>query len=126
MLQRGGVEAARGILMLKTLSMLALAGLALGLAGCSHMAGGIAPSNVPINGPYSIIGPAKGSDCQVSLFGFIPVSGSNNTITAVRKAQSSVPGSNALINLGVDTWTHYWFLWTTHCTEVHATAVSLQ
>lgn len=106
--------------------LLALAGLALALGGCTHMAGGVAPSNVPINGPYSVMGPAKGSDCQVRLFGFFPVSGSNNTITAVKKAQASVPGSNALVNLGVDTWTHNWILWTSHCTEVRATAVSLQ
>ena len=90
------------------------------------MAGGVAASNVPINGPYRILGPAKGSDCQVRLFGILPVSGSNNTITAVRHAQSSVRGSDALINLGVDTWKHNWLLWTSHCTEVWATAVSLQ
>jgi hypothetical protein len=98
----------------------------LALAGCMHMAGGVASSNVPINGPYTIVGPAKGSDCLVNLFGFIPVSGSNNTSTALKKAQTSVPGSNALIDIGVDTWTHNWILWSSHCTEVRATAVSLQ
>ncbi|MDH3687811.1 MAG: hypothetical protein OEP95_16385 [Myxococcales bacterium] len=111
--------------MLKCLSILAIAGLALALGGCSHMAGGIAPSNVPINGPYTIMGPAKGSDCLISLFGFLPVSGSNNTAGAVSRAQASVPGSNALVNLSVDVWTHYWILWTSRCTEVRATAVSL-
>ena len=106
------------------LALLATAGLV--LVGCSHMAGGVASSNVPINQPYTIMGPATGTDCQVRLFGIFPVSGSNNTSTAVKKAQSSVQGSNALINLGVDTWTHNWILWSSHCTEVHATAVSLE
>ncbi len=110
--------------MVQSRVLLAIACLALG--GCSHMAGGVASSNVPINGPYSVLGPAKGTDCQVRLLGVFPVSGSNKTSTAVRKAQSSVRGANALINLGVDTWTHNWILWTSHCTEVRATAVSLQ
>jgi hypothetical protein len=110
--------------MIKSIAVLAIA--CLGLGGCSHMAGGVAASNVPINGPYSIMGPAKGTDCQVRLLGIFPVSGSNNTITAVKKAQSSVQGANALVNLGVDTWTHHWILWSSHCTEVRATAVSLQ
>lgn len=92
--------------MFKSMSILALAGLALALGGCSHMAGGIAPSNVPINGPYTVIGPTKGSDCQVDLFGFIPVSGSNVTLTAMNKAQKRARGSDALVNIGVDTWTH--------------------
>jgi hypothetical protein len=112
--------------MIKSMAVLVLAIACLTLGGCSHMAGGVAPSNVPINGPYSVMGPAKGTDCQVRLLGILPVSGSNNTATAVKKAQASVQGSNALVNLGVDTWTHNWILWTSHCTEVTATAVSLQ
>lgn len=107
--------------------LLAFALLALvALAGCSHMAGGVAPSNVPIDDAYSVLGPAKGTDCQVRLLGILPVSGSNNTSAAVQKAQASVSGANALVNLGVDSWTHNWILWTSHCTEVRATAVKVQ
>lgn len=95
------------------------------LLGCSHMAGGVAPSNIPINGPYNELGPAKGTDCQYRLLGILPISGSNNTSQALQDAEASVAGANALIDIGVDSWTHNWILWTSHCTEVRATAVAV-
>lgn len=99
--------------------------LCLGAFGCIHAAGGVASSTVPIQpGSYRVLGQAKGTDCAYRLLGFLPIGGSNRTSQAVDKAVGDVSGATALVNVSVDTWTHYWILFSNTCTEVRGTAVA--
>ena len=101
--------------------------LALGstLIGCSHISGGIAPSSIPLEpGSYSVIGEATGGDCQYKLLGIIPLSGGNETHSALEDALTDVPNTTALIQITSDTYSQYWILWSNTCTQVHATAVT--
>jgi hypothetical protein len=96
---------------------------ALLLGGCIHAAGGIAPSNVPLEGrPYHVLGPVAASDSAVRLFMFIPVSGSNDTATAVREALIK-SHADALIEVTVENYSQYWILFSRHITSVRATAI---
>ena len=104
-----------------------LATLALGstLIGCSHTSGGIAASNIPLEpGSYRILGEAKGGDCQYKLLGIIPISGGNQTYSALEDALTDVPNTTALVQISSDTYSQYWILWSNHCTQVHGTAVT--
>jgi len=100
--------------------------LALGstLIGCAHTSGGIATSNIPLEpGSYRILGEAVGGDCQYKILGIIPVTGGNETHTALEDALSDIPNTTALVQISSDTYSQYWILWSNHCTQVHATAV---
>ena len=100
--------------------------LALGstLIGCAHTAGGIAASTIPLEqGSYRILGQAKGVDCQYKLLGIIPVSGGNETHTALEDAIADIPNTMALVQVSSDTYSQYWILWSNHCTQVYGTAV---
>jgi hypothetical protein len=98
----------------------------LGLAGCSHYPGGIAPSTIPLApGGYTVVKEhVKGSDCRVAILGILPVSGGNQTDVAIREAILSAPNANALVNVTADAYTQYWILWSHTCTVVRGTAVT--
>ncbi|NOR80707.1 MAG: hypothetical protein GQ529_07730 [Methyloprofundus sp.] len=101
--------------------------LALGstLIGCSHVSGGIAPSNIPLEpGSYRILGKAVGGDCQYQLLGLIPISGGNETHSALEDALTDIPNTTALVQITSDTYSQYWILWSNTCTQVHGTAVT--
>ena len=101
--------------------VLALIGLA--LSGCVQVSGGLATSNVPIDGPYTPLGRVSGSQCSVRLFGVLAVAGSNDTGLAIAEALNQNPEADALVNVAVNTWNRYWLLGSSHCTEITATAV---
>ena len=85
--------------------------------------GGVAASNIPLEqGGYTPIGRVSGSDCKINLLGIIPVSGGNQISDAMRDAQGN---ADALVNISVDLVSKFWILWSSTCTEVRATAVSL-
>jgi hypothetical protein len=87
----------------------------------------VAPSNIPLaQDGYREIGPVAASDCKVNLFGIIPISGSNRVADAVRSALRKESRADALINISIDVVSKYFILWSSTCTEVHATAVSIK
>jgi hypothetical protein len=99
----------------------------LALAGCAHTPGGIAASTIPLEpGGYTVVREdVRGSDCQIALFGLIPVSGGNTTRAALHSALSRAPGATALVNVTSDAYSQFWILWSNTCTEVRGTAVSV-
>ena len=106
----------------KTLITLALSST---LMACAHTSGGIAASSVPLEpGSYRILGAAKGGDCQYKLLGIIPISGGNETHSALDDALSDIPNTTALIQITSDTYSQYWILWSNVCTQVYGTAVT--
>jgi hypothetical protein len=110
-----------------TIRAIALASaLALGISGCIHSAGGIASSNIPIQGNYTVLKEVKGTDCAYRLLGIIPISAGNKTRNALADALGDAKGATALVNITVENWTHHWILFTDTCTEVHGTAVVAQ
>lgn len=100
--------------------------LALGVSGCLHVSGGIASSNIPIQGNYTVLKEVKGRDCAYRLLGFLPISPGNKTRNAMAGALGDAKGATALVNISVENWTHHWILFTNTCTEVHGTAVVVQ
>ena len=109
-----------------TLILVSVLCFALFATGCTRLPGGIAPSNIPLEqGGYREIGPVAASDCKVNLLGFIPISGSNSVADAVRSALRKESQADALINISIDVVSKYFILWSQTCTEIHATAVSI-
>jgi len=100
--------------------------LALLATGCMHMPGGIAPSNIPMEGrSYRVVGDTGATDSSVWLLGLIPVSGSNTTDRALRAAMHK-RDADALINITVEAYTQWWILVVRHVTEVRGTAVKFE
>jgi hypothetical protein len=96
-------------------------------AGCFHTPGGIAPSDVPLTaGTYDVLGPVSASDCRVTLFGLIPLTGGNELHAAMEKARSKRKDAQALIRITVDASSQFWILFGTNCTTVDALAVKLR
>lgn len=97
------------------------------IAGCSAISGGISASTKPlVPGGYTELKEVSGENCQRFLFGInlLPLSTTNTLRAAVADAIDDAKGADALIKVTVDTYMHYWILWSTVCTEVHGTAVS--
>ena len=95
------------------------------LIGCSHISGGIAASNIPLEpGSYRILGEAVGGDCQYKLLGIIPLSGGNETHSALEDALTDIPNTPALVQITSDTYSQYWILWSNTCTQVLGTTVT--
>lgn len=93
------------------------------LAGCIHRPGGIAPSNIPLDGrSYRVVGPATASDSSVWLFGILPLSGSNNIEEAINKAIHSRQ-ADALIGITVESYDQWWILFSRHVTSVRGQAI---
>jgi len=93
------------------------------LSGCLHHPGGIAPSNVPINGrTYQVLGEVTGTDSAIRVFGVIPVTGSNTVREALDDAMRK-QDADALINITVESYQHFWILFIRHITSVHGTAI---
>ena len=75
------------------------------LGGCAHQAGGVAPSNIPLEpGSYTVMNEVSGQDCVYRLLGIIPLSSGNETRDAMKSALSSAKGADALVNISVDTY----------------------
>lgn len=85
---------------------------AAGLVGCAHTPGGIAPSNVPIDGrKYRVVGHARSTDSVVKLFGILPLSGSNSISGAMSDCIRSRQG-DAMINITSEGYSQFWILFT--------------
>ncbi len=94
-------------------------------AGCSYVSGGIAPSTKPLApGGYQELGTVEAEDCQSRLLGLIPLSEGNQTKNALANAFEKALGADALVQVTVDTYTTFWILWSSTCTQVQGTAVS--
>jgi len=94
--------------------------------GCARSPGGVASSNIPVApGSYTVLGSATGSDCKINLLGIIPISGGNDLSDALAEAKSDRPGTDALVEITVDSTSKYFILWSQMCTGVSATAVSV-
>jgi hypothetical protein len=96
----------------------------LALGGCIHTAGGIASSTKPLEpGSYDVLGETLGRDCIYHLFMILPISGSNETKTAVERAIANEPGATALINVTIDNFRHNYLVFSRHCTAVRGVGV---
>lgn len=100
--------------------------LALFATGCMHTPGGIAPSNVPMEGrSYRVLGDTAATDSSVWLLGLIPITGSNTTEAALREAMRK-HDADALINITIEAYTQWWILFVRHVTEVRGSAVKFE
>jgi hypothetical protein len=103
---------------------LLIAGVAL-MAGCSHVSGGVATSNVPIApGSYRELGHVRGESCVYHLLGFIPLTAGNETRHALAEALRQKPDSTALVSVTADTYQQYFLLFSRTCTQVYGMAVA--
>ena len=103
--------------------MLSLIVLILFCVSCMHIPGGVAASNVPIDGrTYQVVGETKGRDSQIRLLGIFPISGANLTRTAMRDAINN-KNADALINVSVDFYMTWWVLWGSSITVVNGSAI---
>jgi hypothetical protein len=93
------------------------------LSGCINSPGGIAPSNIPLGGrEYRVVGPVATSSSSIRLFMILPVS-SPNSIRAAMDAAMRQRSADALIDITVERYTQYWFLFSRHVTSVRGTAI---
>lgn len=93
------------------------------LSACIYRPGGIAPSNIPLEGrSYIVVGETATTDSSIRLFGILPVSGSNTTRQALDAAIRQ-RSADALIDITVEHYTQYWILFSRHVTAVRGTAI---
>lgn len=96
------------------------------LSGCVNSPGGIAPSNIPLDGrEYRAVGDVATSSSSIWLFGFLPVS-SPNSIRAAMDSAIRQRSADALINITVERYTQFWILFTRHVTSVRGTAIQFE
>jgi hypothetical protein len=96
------------------------------LAGCVNSPGGIAPSNIPLEGrEYRVVGETSSSDSSIWLFGILPVSPSN-TIRAAMDAAMRKRSADALIDITVERYTQFWILFVRHVTSVRGLAIQFE
>jgi hypothetical protein len=93
------------------------------LSGCIYRPGGIAPSNIPLEGrSYRMVGETASTDSAVRLLGILPVSGSNTTRQALDAAMRQ-RSADALIDITVEHYVQFWILFTRHVTAVRGIAI---
>jgi hypothetical protein len=93
------------------------------LSACIYRPGGIAPSNIPLDGrSYHVVGETASTDSAIRLFGILPVSGSNATRQALDAAIRR-RSADALIDITVEHYTQFWILFSRHVTAVRGTAI---
>ena len=106
-----------------SLKLCLLFALSLLLTGCAHVPGGIAPSNIPINGrEYDILGPTHGKNSSFFVLGIIRVGGSCFTKDAILSAKKRKK-ADALIDITVEHRELYFILFTIKTTTVFGTAI---
>lgn len=106
--------------------LLLLTGITL-IAGCGHVTGGVAPSNIPLApNSYTELGPVRGSDCVYYLLGIIPLRGGNETKKALASALEEKPEAKALVNITSDTYSMNFILFSQICTQVEGVAVTIK
>lgn len=93
------------------------------LSGCAMMPGGVAPSNIPLEGrPYTNLGRVVETDSRVHLLGLIPITGANTTRDAIDKAVRS-KGGDAMIGVTVEAYLQWWILVTRAVTRVEGEVI---
>lgn len=93
------------------------------LSGCAMVPGGVAPSNTPLEGrAYTVIGPVKKTDSRIYLLGFLPVSGANTIRDAIDESIRARKG-DAMINITVEAYSQYWFLFSRYVTRVEGDVI---
>lgn len=93
------------------------------LSACIYRPGGIAPSNIPLEGrSYHLVGETSSTDSAIRLLGILPVSGSNSIRQALDAAMRK-RSADALIDITVEGYTQFWILFSRHITAVRATAI---
>lgn len=96
------------------------------VSGCAHTPGGIAPSNVPIEGrKYHVVGPARATESVVRLFGIIPLSGSNSINGAMQACIRSRQG-DALIGITSESYMQFWILFTRSTISVQGDVIKFE
>jgi len=96
------------------------------LSGCAHFPGGISDSTTPINGrSYVELGKVVGKDSRISLLGLIPISSPNDIQDAIDDAKQK-KNADALIDVTVESYGHYWILWSTWTTRVSGKAIKFK
>lgn len=91
--------------------------------GCAHRPGGIAASNIPINGrKYTVVGTARQTDSCTRLFGILPISGSNSIRKAMKSAIQSRQG-DAMINITAEGYFQYWIIVTRNAIVVEGDVI---
>ena len=107
--------------------MLAMLGLTavvmLAATGCAHFPGGVAASNTPLEGrKYTILGNTEATDKRICLLGLIPITSANSVRAALNKAAEKA-GGDALIDITVENYVHYWILFSSDITRVEGIAI---
>ncbi|MDD2236902.1 MAG: hypothetical protein PHP44_11205 [Kiritimatiellae bacterium] len=113
---------------IKKKTIAGVAGLCLMLlaSGCAMMPGGVAPSNIPIEGRrYTNLGRTAKSDSRFYLLGIIPLSGANTTRDAIDAAIRSKRG-DALINITVESYSQWWIILTRIVTRVDGEVIRFE
>jgi hypothetical protein len=93
------------------------------LWGCIRSPGGVAPSNIPLEGrAYHTVGETGSTDSSIWVFGILPVTGSN-TIRESLDAAMRKRSADALIDITVESYSQFWILFLRHVTYVRGTAI---
>jgi starvation-inducible outer membrane lipoprotein len=96
------------------------------LSGCATMPGGIAASSTPLEGrKYTVLEKTSATSNCIRLLGVIPISGSNNTRSAIDKAARYV-GGDALIDVTVEGFNQYWILFSRDVTYVEGIGIRFE
>lgn len=101
-------------------------GLGCALAGCTVVPIQLVPSTTPLmaNTSYTILGPAEGTSCKLSLY-IPPIAfGSGSLASAVEAARTST-GADALINVSVDRYLYYYGIATSSCASVKGDGIKI-
>lgn len=94
--------------------------------GCATMPGGIAASSTPLEGrKYTVLERTSATSNCIRLLGIIPISGSNNTRSAIDKAARYV-GGDALIDVTVEGFNQYWILFSRDVTYVEGIGIRFE
>jgi len=93
------------------------------LGGCVNSPGGIAPSNIPLEGrSYHEVGETGSTDSSIWILGILPVTSSNrirNCMDAAMRKRSA----DALIDITVESYSQFWLLFVRYVTYVQGTAI---
>lgn len=93
------------------------------LGGCIRAPGGIAPSNTPLEGrSYRKVGETSSTDSAIWILGILPVTGSN-TIRECLDAAMRKRSADALIDITVESYTQFWFLFVRYVTYVRGVGI---
>ena len=100
--------------------------IAVTICGCACIPGGIASSTEPIDGrKYINLGRVSDTDSKITLFGIIPISGSNSIRDAIDAALQK-RGGDAMIGVTVESYTQFWILFTRRVTLIEGDVIKFQ